>query len=172
MIIADAPDLSKDLTKKGKCSIWPPLSASKTNGFVVTSIISFKDEIRAEKDNEELSGRPLVAESVKLEDHIPSNSIVLLFFIILILSIINPVSELWDSNILTISFELINRLSLETLFSGKEIILVISFFIKLDDMFFVYFGSISIPDHVFNVLITLFLVSFWTPVFQSSPWTT
>ena len=43
------------------CSICPPLSASKTTGFVVTSIILFKDVIRDEKSTEELSGFPLVA---------------------------------------------------------------------------------------------------------------
>ena len=46
------------------------------------------------KDSEELSGKPLVAESVKLDDHIPSNSNFLLFFVKLIFSIIKPVKEL------------------------------------------------------------------------------
>ena len=46
------------------------------------------------KDIEELSGNPFVAESVKLEDHIPSNSIILFFFSIFKFSIINPVKEL------------------------------------------------------------------------------
>ena len=41
--------------------------------------MSFNDEIRDEKDSEELSGRPLVAESVKLDDHIQSNSKICLF---------------------------------------------------------------------------------------------
>ena len=61
-----------------------------------------------EKSTEELSGFPFVAESVKLDDHIPSNSILLFFFLTFKFSIISPVKELWDSNILTISFEFIN----------------------------------------------------------------
>ena len=71
-------------------------------GFVVVSIISFNDEIRAEKSKEELSGFPFVAESVKLDDHIPSNSISKFFFFTFKFSIINPVNELCDSKILTI----------------------------------------------------------------------
>ena len=47
-----------------------------------------------ENDNEELSGSPLVAESVKLDDHIPSNSKFFLYLFILIFSIIRPVREL------------------------------------------------------------------------------
>ena len=60
----------------------------------MTSNISFNEVILDEKSTDELSGLPLVAESVKLEDHIPSNSIFLLFFIIFKFSIINPVREL------------------------------------------------------------------------------
>ena len=41
MITAETPILSNDLIIKGKCSILPPLSASKIIGFVVTSKISF-----------------------------------------------------------------------------------------------------------------------------------
>ena len=73
-MIAETPDLSNDLTRYGKCSTRPPLSASKTNGLVVTSIMSFNEDILAEKSTDELSGLPFVAESVKLDDHIPSNS--------------------------------------------------------------------------------------------------
>ena len=39
----------------------------------------------------------------------------------------------------------------------------------VEEIFFVYFGSISFPDHFFNVFITLSLVFFCTPLFQSSP---
>ena len=92
--MADTPDLSSDLTKKDKCSSCPPLSASKTKGLVVTSIISFKDDIRAEKSKDELSGLPLVAESVKLDDHIPSNSTKSFLFDTLRFSMISPVNEL------------------------------------------------------------------------------
>ena len=56
--------------------------------------MSFNDEILEEKDNDELSGKPLVTESVKLDDHIPSNSKSLFFFFILRFSIIKPVKEL------------------------------------------------------------------------------
>ena len=61
---------------------------------------------------------------------------------------ISPVKELWDSSIRTISLEFINLFNLETLFSGKVIMSVISFLIKLDEMFLVYFGSISLPDQL------------------------
>ena len=64
------------------------------------------------------------------------------------------------SKTLTISFEFINLFNLETLFSGAEIIDDISFLIKVDEIFFVYLGSISLPDHFFKVRITLSLVFF------------
>ena len=41
-----------------------------------------------------LSGLPFVAESVRLDDHIPSNSKFWLFLLIFKFSIINPVKEL------------------------------------------------------------------------------
>ena len=71
--------------------------------------MSLKEDILEEKSSDELSGFPLVAESVKLEDHMPSNSSLILIFSTLRVSIINPVSELWDSNILTIFFEFKRR---------------------------------------------------------------
>ena len=56
--------------------------------------MSFNEEILAEKDKDELSGKPFVAESVKLDDHIPSNSKFLFFFSIFKFSMIKPVNEL------------------------------------------------------------------------------
>ena len=133
--------------------------------------MSFKDEIRDEKSNEELSGLPLVAESVKLDDHIPSNSKNLFLSLTLRFSIIRPVNELWDSKILTIFLEDNNLFNLETRFSGKEANSEILFLILNEEIFFVYFGSINFPDHFFNVLITLALVFFLLSYFQSSPCT-
>ena len=46
-----------------------------------------------EKSTDELSGLPFVAESVKLDDHIPSNSL-FYFFLTFKFSIIKPVNEL------------------------------------------------------------------------------
>ena len=65
IIIAEAPDLSKDLIRNGKCSIWPPLSASNIKGFVVVSIISFNDEIRAEKSKEEYTPKLFSDEPIQ-----------------------------------------------------------------------------------------------------------
>ena len=44
--------------------------------------MSFKDDNLDEKSTEELSGFPFVAESVKLDDHIPSNSYYYFFLIL------------------------------------------------------------------------------------------
>ena len=59
----------------GKCSGLPPLSASKSTGFEVTSITLFKLLILVDSSTDWLSGFPFDAESVKLEDQIPSNSL-------------------------------------------------------------------------------------------------
>ena len=56
--------------------------------------MSFTEEIRDEKSKDELSGLPFVAESVRLDDHIPSYSISIFFLFIFKFSIINPVNEL------------------------------------------------------------------------------
>ena len=54
----------------------------------------YKVDILDEKSSDELYGLPLVAESVKLDDHIPSNSRILKFLLIFKFSIISPVNEL------------------------------------------------------------------------------
>ena len=62
--------------------------------------------------------------------------------------------------ILTIFLDKRSLFNLETLFCGKEPTSNILVLIKEEEMFFVYFGSISFPDHFFKVLITLALVFF------------
>ena len=97
---------------------------------------------------------------------------ILIFLSLFKFSIIKPVNELWDSKIRTMSLDNNNLLSLDTLFWGKAPISKILFLIIVEDMSFVYFGSINLPDHFFKVLITSLRVFFCTPIFQSSPWTT
>ena len=71
---ADTPAFSRDFTKYGICSILPPLSPSNIIGLVVTSVISFNELILSNNQLIGYLGFPLRAESVKLDDHIPSNS--------------------------------------------------------------------------------------------------
>ena len=42
----------------------------------------FNEDSLVEKSTDELSGLPFVAESVKLDDHIPSNSFILFFLLL------------------------------------------------------------------------------------------
>ena len=60
---------------------------------------------------------------------------------------IKPFSELCVSKILTIFLTLINLLSWEILFCGEIPECKIFDFIKVDEIFLVYFGSTSFPPH-------------------------
>ena len=50
--MAETPNLSKDLTVYGICSVLPPLSASKIKGFVVTSNISLSPKNLVDKSTD------------------------------------------------------------------------------------------------------------------------
>ena len=170
IIIAETPNLSKVLIVNGKCSNLPPLSPSNINGFVVTSNKSPRLLNREEKSKAWLSGLPLTLESVRLDDHIASNSSTLPFFSTFVFSAIKPDSGLWHSKTLTnflLSRILLNVVTLEAGVNSASLDLI-----EVDDIFFVYLGSINFPFHFFKVEITWLLVFFWTPVFQSSPCTT
>ena len=67
-----------------------PLSASKITGFIVASINSDNAEILEDKGTEELSGFPLIKDSVRLDDHKQSNSSKLLESEIFVSSAIIP----------------------------------------------------------------------------------
>ena len=81
-------------TVKTKCSILPPVSPSNITGFVVHSKASFKSCKRVVKSTASISGYPLEVESVKLLDHIPSNSRFVPLISTEVFSIINPVNPL------------------------------------------------------------------------------
>ena len=100
------------------CSILPPLSASNIRGFVVTSKISFIQFTLVEYSTDWLSGFPLNAESVKLDDHMPSNSSNSFFLVIFSFSITNPDKGEWASKILTIFFDSISLFNFDFLISG------------------------------------------------------
>ena len=60
------------LTVNSKCSVFPPVSASKIIGLAVTSNISFTVLIREVISITSISGLPLAVESVKELDQTPS----------------------------------------------------------------------------------------------------
>ena len=93
----------------------------------------------------------MVAESVRLDDHIQSNSSIFLFFSIFKFSIISPVNELCDSKTLTIFFASTNLFNFDRLVSGDVPTAKIFSLIFVEEIFFVYLGSITLPDHLFKV---------------------
>ena len=169
---AETPNLSKDRTANSKCSVLPPVSASKIIGFVVTSKISLTVFILEVMSIASISGLPLAVESVKLLDHIASNSICWPFSIIFVFSVIKPDNPLCDS------FNLMSGLAERSLFNIESLIfgvVPISFnllFNIVDEIPFVYGISTNSPPQFFNVLITSLRTLVWEPFFQSSPWTT
>jgi len=94
IITAEIPNLSKVLTVNTKCSILPPVSPSKITGLVVHSKASFKSCKRVVKSTASISGLPFDVESVRLLDHIPSNSLFTPLTSTKVFSIINPVNPL------------------------------------------------------------------------------
>ena len=74
MMTAETPQRSRLFTVKPKCSGFPPVSASYTRGFVVTSKMSLMFCSREVRSSASISGLPLAVESVRLLDHIASNS--------------------------------------------------------------------------------------------------
>ena len=141
-------------------------------GFVVTSNISSIVEKREEKSTSSVSGFPLAVESVRLLSQIPSNSIFLPSLFILVFSTIKPVNPLCASKMRTIGFILINRRRVLIRFPGVIPCAFTAEIRSVEEIPSVYFGSTSTPPHSAKVSITRWRISFWIPVFQSSPWTT
>ena len=129
---------------KGRCSNLPPLSASNISGLVVTSSRSPKLLNLEEKSNDWLSGLPLTLESVRLEDHIPSNCSIFFPLLYLMFSVMRPDKGLWHSKTLTIFLLSKSLFRIEIRDVGVKCLFNLDL-IEVEEIFFVYGISISFP---------------------------
>ena len=87
-------------------------------GLVVTSSVSLRSCSLEVRSTASMSGLPFDVESVKDDDHIPSNCLASPFTSTLVFSTMSPVSPQCDSRMRTIGFASISLRSLFILISG------------------------------------------------------
>jgi len=170
MITAEMPCRSNVRTVNTKCSILPPVSPSKMIGFVVHSRILFKSCKRVVRSTASMSGLPLLVESVRLLDHIPSKTSRLSPFCTSRFSMISPQSPSCASKIRTIGLASIKRRNDFKRTSGVVPIVFISLSSPDELIPCVYGISITFPPCSFITSNTCSRISRKGPLFQSSPW--